>query len=85
MDTIERQVEAVRSREDLAAVVRSLVRQHADGQGNWENTDLGAYLEALAAWVEDMDGYFLNRGERTPSQPSWKTIAQILAAARIYE
>jgi hypothetical protein len=57
VNPIESQVEVVRSHEDLAAVVRSLVREHADGRVNWKNRDLGAYLEALTAWVDDMDGY----------------------------
>ena len=40
----------------------------------WENPDLGRFLEAMQAWTEDM-------GERVPSQPSWRTFADILMAA----
>lgn len=51
----------------------------------WENADLGRFLEAFEAWVRDMDGYFENRGEQTPAEPSWSLLATILSAARSYE
>ncbi len=51
----------------------------------WENADLGPFLEAMSAWIEDMDGYYRNRGEAVPNRPDWSTLAEILAAARVYE
>jgi hypothetical protein len=39
----------------------------------------------MAAWVDDIDGYFRNRGEAVPVQPTWKTLGQILLAAKVYE
>jgi hypothetical protein len=44
----------------------------------WENPDLGRFLEAMQAWMEDM-------GERIPATPSWRTFAKMLIAAKIYE
>ena len=44
----------------------------------WENTSLGPFLEAMQAWAEDT-------GERVPSQASWRTFAQLLLAAKSYE
>jgi hypothetical protein len=77
--------EGVTTREDLAAFVASLAREARQLPNTWENTDLQSFLEALAAWINDMDGYFLNQGEPAPEQPSWRTVAQMLAAARTYE
>ncbi|BCW08331.1 fumarylacetoacetate hydrolase family protein [Arthrobacter sp. NtRootA1] len=53
--------------------------------GNWENSDLESFPEALSAWTRDMDGYFANLGEPVPDEPSWRLIAQMLLAARVYE
>ncbi len=50
-----------------------------------ENRDLGSFLNAMAGWVEDMDGYYQNRSESVPDQPTWKTVAEILLASRVYE
>ena len=44
----------------------------------WENPDLGRFLEAMQRWTEDM-------GDRVPSAPDWHTFARMLAAAKVYE
>lgn len=48
-----------------------------DARG-WENPDLGRFLEAMHAWTDDM-------GDRVAAQPSWRTFADMLMAAKIYE
>lgn len=75
----------VRTRKDLAEFVRRLadhLKQHPE---EWENIELGNFLEAMSAWVDDMDGCYKNRGEAVPIRPEWRTLAEILAAARVYE
>ena len=47
-------------------------------QPDWENPDLVLFLEAMHAWIEDM-------GERVPASASWRTFADMLYAAKIYE
>jgi hypothetical protein len=44
----------------------------------WENIEIGAFLEAMSAWSQDM-------GDRLESQPSWQTFANMLMAGKIYE
>jgi len=39
----------------------------------------------MEAWVNDMEGYYLNSNQPVPKQPSWKTIADILYASKMYE
>jgi hypothetical protein len=69
----------------LAGFVRALLNDLEQGGDSWENATLQRYLEALSRWVEDMDGYYLGRGEPVPEQPSWRTLADILMAATMYE
>lgn len=73
------------SREELAAFLTELADSVLKEPDRWENSDLADFLRAWGAWLEDMDGYFLNRGESVPSAPSWQLIAQMLLAARVYE
>lgn len=81
----EEQLQEVATREDFIAFARRLA-QTLDGQPEqWANRDLASFLDALVAWTEDMDGYYLNRGEPIPEQPTWKTVADMLAAATVYE
>jgi hypothetical protein len=77
--------ENIATREDLVKFVEDLANEASSVSKNWENEDLPSFLMAIAAWIEDMDGYYQNKGERVPSQPSWKTIGEILKAATIYE
>jgi len=44
----------------------------------WENPDLGRFLDAMVAWTDDM-------GERVPTAASWRTFAEMLCAAKVYE
>jgi hypothetical protein len=77
--------ENIATREDLVKFVEDLANEASSVSKNWENEDLPSFLMAIAAWIDDMDGIYQNKGERVPSQPSWKTIGEILKAATIYE
>ena len=73
------------SRDDLVAFVRRLRCDLLENRDAWENSTLDSYLEAMAAWIEDSDGYYRNMGQPVPQTPSWKTLADILLAAKVYE
>ena len=79
------QAEKIQTRDDLVIFMHHLVRELRTCPERWENTSLEAYLTAIAAWVQDMDGYYRNRGEQVPQHPTWKHVGEILLAARIYE
>ncbi|MFE3122934.1 hypothetical protein ACFXHD_05890 [Streptomyces hydrogenans] len=75
----------VRTRADLVAYIQQLSQEALNPANGWENRSLDRYLEALGAWTADMDGYFLSRGGRTPEQPDWSLIADMLRAACFYK
>lgn len=58
--------EAVRTRSDLAAFVHALRADLRASEDDWENPTLDRYLEALAAWIHDMPGYFKNQHIEEP-------------------
>ncbi|POX48018.1 hypothetical protein C3489_28295 [Streptomyces sp. Ru71] len=73
------------SREDLAAFVRSLRRSHTEDASSWENAGLPSFLEALAAWIDDADGWYQNTGRELPPDGDWTFFARALQAATVYE
>jgi hypothetical protein len=82
---LHEQVAEIRTRADLVAFVEALRRDlHVKPEG-WENATLESFLGALASWIEDMDGYYQNKGLDIPQSPTWKTLGEMLAAARVYE
>lgn len=82
---LREQVEKIQTHDDLVLFLHHLVRDLRTCPERWENTSLEAYLAATAAWLQDMDGYYRNRGESIPAQPTWKHVGEILLAASIYE
>lgn len=77
--------EDVKSREDLIKFINHLRRDLQTNKAEWENITLEDYLEAMEAWVNDMEGFYLNTDQPVPKQPSWKTFADILYASSMYE
>jgi len=78
-------VPKIESKEDLAVFVENLRDNFLRSRFEWENPTVDRYLDAMAAWVRSMDNYYKNAGEPQPIQPTWQTMADILAAAKIYE
>ena len=82
---LREQAEKIQTREDLVLFIHHLAQDLRQCPERWENTSLDAYLGAIAAWVQDMEGYYRNRGQAAPQHPAWRHIGEILLAARIYE
>jgi hypothetical protein len=82
---LNERVTTIRTREDLVAFIHVLRDDFVATPAGWENPDVERYLEALAAWTSDMEGYFKNRGERIPDVPTWRLVAEMLLAAKYYE
>ena len=75
----------IRSREDFVAFVIALRKDLQESPATWENSSLEAFLESLAAWVDNMDGYYASQGESVPGQLTWQVAADMLMAAKVYE
>jgi hypothetical protein len=77
--------ESVKTKDDLVPFIRALRSDLSENRDAWENPTLESFLEAMEAWIGDMNGYYLNQGQQPPERPDWRTFALILAASRIYE
>ncbi|WP_455342767.1 DUF7660 family protein [Ralstonia mojiangensis] len=69
----------------MADFIVALVKDLQESGREWENVSLDRFLSAIEAWIRDMDGYYKNMGQPVPDTPTWKTFADILFVARIYE
>jgi hypothetical protein len=74
-----------KTKEDLANFVGALRTDLIEHRSEWENPTLETFLSAMEAWMEDLDGFYKNNGAPPINQPTWKTFADILIAARMYE
>lgn len=52
----------------------------------WENNDLADFLEAMARYAGDIQGYYDNTGQKINSnEASWKVFSDLFKGASIYE
>ena len=82
---LNEQVNLINSREEFVLFVQNLLDDLKERAEEWENRDLESYLDAIAAWTADMDGYYANRGQILTEPIGWKTFGEILIAAKYYE
>jgi hypothetical protein len=82
---LHEQVAQVDSKQALAEFVEALREDLQSNPAEWENATLDRFLGALASWIEDSDGYYINHSRPVPTSPSWRNIAEMLVAAKIYE
>lgn len=78
-------IDEINSREDFVSFVELLFSNLKNNPEEWENKTLPDYLESMASWTEDMDGYYQNMGLPMPENINWKVFANILIAAKMYE
>lgn len=75
----------VHDRETLAAFFRRLADDFEGNGDSGKNVTVFAFLEALSAWLGSADQLSKNLGRSVPAEPSWQFMAEMLAAATVYE
>ncbi len=75
----------VQSHAALASFLEQLCNDFRTNPETWQNANLASFLAAMAAWAQDSDGYYANRGESADAVSPWRVLTDILMAARIYE
>ena len=74
---------------DRQAFIKFLDLLHQDllqQPQNWENKTLPDFLEALARYTEDIQGYYDNTNANVDAEKAaWSTFADIFKGAKVYE
>lgn len=74
---------SILTQNDLSKFIYELYLESQSDDCQWENQTLPSFLEAMAAWCEDMD--MKNLGIGTQEASPWQVCAWILSSAAIYE
>jgi hypothetical protein len=85
MENVQARIAEIKTHKDLSVFIGELYEDFLNDGDSWENHKLDRFLEALAAWTNDMDGYYKNIGSEVPTEPKWGTFANMLVAATMYE
>lgn len=78
-------VRSIASKEELADFVAALLQDLEQNRADWENPTLDRFLLAMESWIRAMDNFYRNTGQDIPVEPSWRTLGDILYAAKMYE
>lgn len=79
------EIKTIQTKKDFINFLRALKNDYVKNLSSWENKDIETFLEAMASWVEDMDGFYINQGLPVPEKPDWKVFADILMGGKLYE
>ncbi|GAA3920767.1 hypothetical protein GO495_00740 [Chitinophaga oryziterrae] len=76
----------VTDRQTFIKFISLLLKNYLQNKEGWENADLGSFLEAMARYAEDIQGYYDNTNQNINADtPTWKVFADILSGAKFYE
>jgi hypothetical protein len=57
-----------------------------ENKAEWKNNTLEDFLEALASYAADVDGYYKNTNQNVNADiPSWRVFSDLLIGATMYE
>lgn len=85
-ESIEDFAESVKTKADFEKFLRLLIDDFRRKGETWGNQDLQAFLEGLFGFTVDMTGYYQNTHPKINlERPSWRVMADLLLAARVYE
>jgi hypothetical protein len=78
--------EKINTRKDFIKFIRDLRNDLMKNKSEWENQNLESFLEAMESYAEDIGGYYKNNKINiNPDMPQWRTFADIMVGASIYE
>jgi len=78
--------EKVDNRKEFIDFIEKLSSDLRENPENWENKSLEDYLEAVARYATDIQGYYDNTKQNIDAdKANWQTFADIFLGARIYE
>lgn len=82
---LRKKIDMIDNKEDFIYFINLLAENLKNNPIEWSNNNLIDYLDAIANWTEDMDGYYVNNNLPIPTNVNWKVFANILVAAKSYE
>ncbi len=72
---IYKQAEEINNQKDFVKFLNSLQKDLQENLSEWENDSLAKFLDSLKGYCADKD----------QKEASWKTFAELLLVARVYE
>ena len=72
-------INEIKNKDDFISFIKKYVISDEN------NFQLNEYLESVISWVEDMEGFFRNIGQKQPDSIDWSFISTLFYVGKIYE
>ena len=82
---IHERISKIHTREEFVEFLNLMINDEQINSEEWNDKSITEYLEGIASWVEDMDGYYKNMNLQIPTNIDWKFIATLMYVGKIYE
>lgn len=79
------EIQAISDSRSLALFIARLAEESARPDNDWENRRLEDFLKAMSAWLSDMAETPGTRHPLAHRDLSWRSVAEMLWAATMYE
>ncbi|UQB68288.1 hypothetical protein [Epilithonimonas zeae] len=74
------------TKQEFIQFIENLRVEFIKNNAQWENKTIEDFLEAMARYVEDIDGYYQNINQEIDLEKiDWKVFSDILKGSSIYE
>ena len=78
-------IENMHTKDDFINFLKYLKEDYNKNRHEWVNKNIDIYLESIASWADDMEGYYQNMNIETPQNINWNFIATLYYVGKIYE
>ena len=79
-------VENIKTKDDFENFMSMLIKDLKENRADWENNELEPFLDGIRRFTGVLDNYYINSGiEADTSIPTWKMLAEVFLAAKVYE
>jgi len=76
----------ITTKKDFEQFLSYLIEDFKNNRSTWDNDKIETFLDGALRFTESIDNYYRNMNESVDTTtPSWKLIADILLAAKVYE
>ncbi len=82
---LSKYVQTIVTEQDFVEFVQKFAAEVRENPAKYENRNLPDFLEAMASWTADRDGYYHNIDQPVPQIENWRAIADLLVASSLYE
>ena len=76
----------IQTKADFEQFLSLLIEDFRINRSSWDNDTIETFLDTVLGFTRDIDGYYKNLNQKVETAtPTWRMLADILLAGKVYE